>query len=283
MKRRKMPHEPGQEYSRAAADTAVLLMNTYHDCCQRLRLSRMPNSDLAENMVSLTRFDSDFSGLTSEKAAACDENVEDNPDGKPSPSVSRRKRVWLRLAQLVLDRKYDPRMFIQAQFELWPPGRLMRYELPQPEAFLRPEAEQNYVTARQALAREIAVSFRLQRECFETEVAFRRGWMNSDEEAWADVLNSSDADISLSALFRYCLATSLASDPAVKDKARFERIAQRFLPAAALQYVYAADDYDAVYREWIPANFRDLATRLYRQLHGLDTEAEQRDDEAVND
>ena len=268
---RRMERVPGEVYTQAQHDAALLLYNTYRDCCQRTMLSRLPEAEMTGKALKPTQFEQSFKGLSHQKRKDHEnvENIEDNPD-PDNNKAGRRKQVWLNLAAFVIAHKLDPASYVRAQFEMWPPACLMRRQLPSPETFLNAKAQANYAAARQSLYQELTVAFNTQQSQFRTQVAKARPWLPSDEAAWLEVLGDSSSSMRLSALFRYCLATSIAVGPKTVAKTKFEALAERFLDAAALQYIYAADTYDVVYGKWLPAGFAAQAGVIYKRLHGVD-------------
>ena len=65
-----------------------------------------------------------------------------------------------------------------------------------------------------------------------------------------------DLRLSLSPLFRYCLAISM-------KHSKFKIIARNFLISAALQYMRAKEEYDEIWGDAIPVSFKKAAPGIY--------------------
>ena len=83
--------------------------------------------------------------------------------------------------------------------------------------------------------------------------------MQEGEEVTTEQLQRSvlwDETLTLSALFRYCLARR----EGLKDVAHHYRL------GAAMQYMRHHEDYDAVWGDWISDKFKDYAQRTYQSV-----------------
>lgn len=116
---------------------------------------------------------------------------------------------------------------------------------------------------------ECQVSLQIQRTVAATAISFlQRGGMDfTDSHASA----LTDERLSLSALFRYCLACSL------RDKAPvFDRIADNYSIAAAVQFEPSRKEYVGTWKGWLPEDFVETASRVYnRFVTGVDSHGDE--------
>ena len=77
-----------------------------------------------------------------------------------------------------------------------------------------------------------------------------------------------DVEVALSALFRYCMATSIVNQARTQNKEIFNEIALRYRQAAVMQYIPAADVYDTTWGKFIPPAFHIDAEQLYSHAIG---------------
>jgi hypothetical protein len=250
---------------------ALLLRNTYE--IERRRHENQRKSD--EQAYDPGRFDKDLGQLGYERRASVTDNVEDNPGHDPGdgPGMARAgaKLVWRQIARHLIEKHVDPEAFIRAQFVVMPDGG----RTPPPEAFLNfSKSMARYKAAKRIAEQEIVTAFKFQQSKFRTTalVARRSHLIKTDEEAWAAVLE--DEETELSALFRYCLALTTSMSKTTGDRPRFRQIAAYYKLAAALQYISSADQYDEVWKNWIPEGFREQASEAYRAFYGAENETD---------
>ena len=135
---------------------------------------------------------------------------------------------------------------------------------PFPNQLNAPRAFANYAAGGEISFNEIFSAFNSQQQIAENHMVVAQQGGSSAEEAWEDVLD--DDDMPLSALFRYCLALSVAKK---SQDERFKDIARRFRTVAALQYLQDPESYNAIWgEEWIPQKFRDKVHGIYDRVYG---------------
>lgn len=200
------------------------------------------------------------------------ENIEDQTS-KRAFKPDRSAQVWFDVADIVIKNKFDPERFIRRQFVVMPP------KLPtedsknrvHPERFKTPRAIKNYKAGHGISITEIAAAFRSQRDIFKREVVVA-GQSRVDkldsEQAWHQVLV--DDDMPLSALFRYCMARSILKQKGLQHRDLFKVVARTYRAAAAIQYIFEADEYDEVWKDYLPVGWTEKAQQIYRNYFGLD-------------
>lgn len=156
--------------------------------------------------------------------------------------------VWRQVAQFVLLHGLDPRRFVRAQFAI-------RDSKPvEPTHLTGPRALDVYDAEAERSRGDIARLFDFQRQQVLLEFnklkpcRSRYGW--ADADVYRAVLGN--ALVSLSALFRFCLAESLGLTDLV----------DRFAEDAIVQYMADRAEYDEVWGRWVPEFLTDLADRL---------------------
>jgi len=82
------------------------------------------------------------------------------------------------------------------------------------------------------------------------------------ENACVDAIT--DPDLSLTWLFRFCLARSL-------DRAIFDRLAASYEREAAFEYMWDREAYDKLWKLWLPEEFRKQVAEIYKQYFDIVT------------
>ena len=242
-RRRKKQTVPGSDFTQAEVDTAELLRNVYN--IERRR-------HLNNQNVQAKAYDPNSWEDNIESDKDTGENAEDE-------TASKKSNEWLELAKRVIIERLDPETFIRRQFQVTPSNGRPPWarELNSPQAFT------NYEAGASSSYDEIRVAFSSQQQIATNNMVVAQADDDTAEEAWEEVLD--DDDMPLSALFRYCLALSVAKK--TKDE-RFKDIARRFRQVAALQYLQDPDSYDEIWGpEWIPAGFRARADKIYNSVY----------------
>ncbi len=257
--------------------TAKRLMQTYY-----IELTRYNNLRLAtEHSVDPQAFARDFGDISSERKRAAPENIEANPSAaitvdleademRLPAKLGKAATLWLSLARGVLEKRIDPQTFIRRQFAVLP----AMANPPRPEAFvangkITTRALKAHESGRQSAFSEVRAAFCTHRDTFSKEVVMlrRNPRYETDESAWAAVLE--DLTQPLSALFRYCIALSVSKESKTKDPSRFATLAKRFEVPAAIQYVYAPEAYDEVWKQLLPPRYRQTADSAYRKYYKI--------------
>jgi hypothetical protein len=246
-KRRKMQNVPGSNFTMSEHDVARTLKETYEIERKNHVANQRTGSDQAHRMqiVSVDR------AWTEE---AKDENVEAF-EGETD------KEFWLGLARKVLARRFDPSMFIRRQFMV-----LNRALRPPPKKKLTgAKAFSNYEAGKEASRGQISTALTIQRDTARTEIILGQDADCDVVEAAVEVLW--DMELSLSPLFRYCLALQLLKEH--RDN-QFQEVADAFHTVAALQYMEDPEAYDTVWgSKWLPTGFRSEAALAYSKVYGV--------------
>lgn len=243
--RRKMERVPGSDFTVSEYDVAVILKQTYAILRNNHKVNQRISSDRAQDFKVAS---------VEDQWAKTDDNVEAFKNEND-------KNFWLELAQAVLTKRLDPRMFIRRQF------MLLSRTAPSPakEKLVGKRAFANYEAGKEMSRKGIAVAFRTQKDTARSEIV-------NEQDEDCDVIEASvevlwDFELSLSALFRYCLALQLLKQ--YKDS-QFQELADSFRVVAALQYVEDPEAYDIVWgRKWLPVGFRSEAATVYNKVYGV--------------
>lgn len=194
-------------------------------------------------------------------------------DGRPAECTgdgvvlqAAKPSVWRRLAALFLRERIDPRLFMAVQF-----GRLgPDAAIPEPPQFvarcpetgrdcLPPKVAARWEQARRRKGREIAAALRAEVDIAVGRMRFLQllAKQKSDDSYAMTLL---DAELELSALFRYCLARSLPGK-------RFRQIAEFFEPEACLQFERYRTFYLRYWTDFLPDDLPDRAREVYGRLY----------------
>jgi hypothetical protein len=242
-RRRRKKTLPGSPYTAAETEVATVLKNVYTQERQR----HLSNQSLKANAYAPGKWEDDI------REDVDTENIED-------AAATKKSDQWFELAKKVLAERLDPEAFIRRQFHVLPASA----KPPWPNQLNTPQAFANYTAGGEISFNEILAAFNSQRQIAENNMVVAQAEGSTPEEAWEDVLD--DDDMPLSALFRYCLALSVAKK--TKDE-RFKDIARRFRTVAALQYLQDPESYNEIWGEdWIPQKFRDRARDIYDSVYG---------------
>lgn len=177
------------------------------------------------------------------------------------------KNIWMEIAKFVITKKVDFAAFVRAQFTLASKRPVDPFHLHNDKAY------SIYLSVAQRSSTRLSQLFAAQRKVFTKEVAklspckISRRW--SDEQVFRAVLGN--RLIQLSALFRYCVARH----------ERYEDLAEKYFQWAVEQYLDSPEDYDRIWGEWIPGDFRDGLKDLITRANYLGTEEEDRSPERV--
>lgn len=189
------------------------------------------------------------------------------------------EQLWIRNARYAISHDIDPVMFVRMQFFGLEPG------VPPcaPAQLASSLALRRYRAGLKAATQEIGDSLQIQNSAFST-ACIRVGAMLQQqpprtETVWQLVLR--DLKVQVSAIFRYCVAVSVAGAPKTQDKAAFSHIADMFLTPAAVQYALAPTIYDETWKQLLPPGFSELAGRVYGQMTDGNTFDSMIDDKAV--
>lgn len=243
---------PGSSYTGAERDVALLLMNTY-----RLEYLRHLNNQKIEVGAFKPRTWED--DLDPPDLQVISDNIEEN-------TRHQRSQFWYQLAREVIRRQIDPERFIRSRFV----GLSAAAKPPSMNSLNTDRSFREYAITGEMLAGELSKAFDFQRvyarNTMRSMVALYRD--RSKESVWVDVLE--DDDRPMTALFRYCLAYSLAATYPVDsvERSLFVRVMGGYRAAAACQYVRASKAYDQVWgSKWIPAAFKKQAQVIYNKIY----------------
>jgi hypothetical protein len=250
MSQERVKHEfvPGTRYTEVEFKTAELLDNTY-----RVEVVRHKNN---QQTLSTARKPRKYARLADPRKMQEERPVED--DCRDLKEVE----FWIQLARTLIKARIDPAEFVRSQFYMisaadHPPGM---HALASQKCFDR------YEQSRELAVREITSALRFQAECLQREVSMAQNGNRSPQAIWETILTNEL--LSLSPLFRYCLALNLARSQPLEHRDRFRNIARHYERHAALQYIYNKPIYDTVWGpDWIPAGFAARgAEKIYRDI-----------------
>lgn len=185
-------------------------------------------------------------------------------DGGRTRGGVQRRNYWLVLADLFRREGVDYRAYIDFVFRQWEPQGLSDRAsyLPQPnvlgsrkhlEAF-RKFAESPEYRDRRRRALEAQ-----KMECHQAILKYEQyGTYRGQQAVLSAVL--SDSSLSLSALFRYCVAVM----------AGLKRLERFYEAEASAQYARAPREYDEVWGDWIPRKLREREGRSPVKAGGSD-------------
>lgn len=255
---------PGETYTYGQAAIAELIRNTYMVEKNRYTAAVRPTQAQGQSPAFGDRLKPAVTASRAKTHASVEDEIMSSVSAKP------KSNVWLRIADFCIKRMYDPEKYVRYQFlNLGNQGR--RATLPTAEHLMTPAAVTRYLAGLGDLTRELQSAFDVQRSTFEIEAAVIRQRLScrSDQDAWYTALN--DVSLPLTALFRYCLARSIRDQESLSAdvKNTFHNTVRRFAVAAAVQYVYAEEAYDQVWKEWIPPDFKAQAKAQYWKSHNM--------------
>jgi len=182
-----------------------------------------------------------------------EEAFEDNPE------ISSRKSTWERMASKLATLEVDPVDLVRRLFDdLGPSERpIMPNQLASSSTLSR------YDRLVAEAAPDIELALKSQLEVLIT--AFRcSDTAGTQVDVWVGVLL--DEGLSLSALFRYCLALQHAAEALGEgpfaDVTRFERVAEHYEIPANEQYRKNKDAYDRTWKKILPPGLRNESSSL---------------------
>lgn len=190
--------------------------------------------------------------LTGKESLWLPPRTEKGQKGAPeNPEIGKRPDQWLHITRTLMAQKINPIEYVNRIFA----GLIGKNRrAPEPGALLSANWINFHRHRSRVAPEEIAVALRSQRQVAADYILSLQSPKVSMLQATIEVLE--DDDIPLSALFRYCLAVSMP-EVEVQPVARF------YQGAAALQYIPSAQIYNRVWKELIPAEFRELAKVLH--------------------
>lgn len=159
--------------------------------------------------------------------------------------------VWPELAEFFV------RHNINVQDYLFTAFLCAGFSPPTPWDLMKQSFLNHYRKKVKASAKDTEITFNFMRTFCKTQILSHPSYdpTSTDKSVTAAVLL--DADLPLSALFRYCLARS----------EQLEGVAELYKAQAAVEYMRTPDDYDQVWGpDWIPADFADEAEILCQSM-----------------
>lgn len=257
---------------RGLEQLATLLLRTWQVELQRyLSMGREPD-DVADP-DDVVRHLTDTSGARRQRRI---DNLTENIELAPARArVDRSTSLWMDVARIVVRNRFDPERFVRRQFAVLSPRMPTekRSRLPQPEMLKSERAIKNYKAGHGVSITEIQAAFKSQLSRFKVQVAVlgQSRFYNLDSEGtWIAVLTNEEEP--LSALFRYCTARRILKQAGLKQRAKFKEIAATYRTAAAIQYVFEADEYDEIWKDHLPEGWSEKAQRIYRSFYGFNDE-----------
>lgn len=167
-----------------------------------------------------------------------------------SGSVERKPQppVWLKLSRWLLEQRLEPFNYISFCVS----ASLARP--PEPADLLRPATLERFQAYRRMQKDSIRQALKHEHVAFRDAVADARRDGASTYDTWGDVLT--DETVSLSPLFRYCLAYSIGG-------VGFTRIASYYHTAALTQFAQYPAAYARYWHKLLPDGFAKTARREY--------------------
>jgi hypothetical protein len=151
--------------------------------------------------------------------------------------------VWVQLVRFCRSRRIDPLAYIEWHFD-----NALLGSLREPKRLMDRKLAADFLADEEQERPEIEIAFRVQQQTARVHILLaQQGGKRTAGDAWASVLL--DETLSLSALYRYCLAHSIGGD-------RFDRIAGLYEDEAIRQYRRNRSDYDVTWGQWVPATIR---------------------------
>lgn len=163
--------------------------------------------------------------------------------------------LWVKAAKTLYRQGIDPEDYVRRVFAMIS-GKVI--SCPRPNQLLSSRCMELYRNASVDLREEITLAFSTQRQIARREVVVK---CNVNGKTVPVAMNETirDESLPLSSLFRYCLALSM------REKV-VRRLAKRYKIDAALQYFPKREEYDQVWGEYIPDQFRQDAASIYEGI-----------------
>lgn len=161
-----------------------------------------------------------------------------------------RQQIWRQIAQRCAARRIPPLRLINFVLSRWTTPRL-----PSPSVLIRAEMLAAYESQPRPTASEFAVEFTIQQEAARLQIYRLRDYNMGLSERELYYYTLLDHSISMSALFRYCLAHQL----------EMHDVVDRFFAAALDQYLDEHELYERVWGSLIPQSLKDTAREILRQ------------------
>jgi hypothetical protein len=159
--------------------------------------------------------------------------------------------IWPKISRELLRRRIVPEQYVRWAFK----AKMLR-EPPEPNHLLSSKFLDAFVASLdpardRTLCEEDFASYR---ERASVDVAVHKASGSSERDAYLRV--ATNRNNGLPPLFRYCLAVM----------ARHDGLANKFFPSAAVEYMRARTDYDAVWGRYLPAGFDERAATYYSEV-----------------
>jgi hypothetical protein len=169
-------------------------------------------------------------------------------DGGRNSKGTKRKSVWMRIAEVVLQSGVEPEHLVAGVFAVAPPG-----QPPAPTVLGSADALELARDYQKDIPAAVMIDVESERRAAETRYAELGilGW--PEDRMWRCVITTTTG---LSALYRVCLAESVGQ----------AAVAKPWHEVAALQYLGRQREYDAALGDLIPAWFRAEAERVQREV-----------------
>jgi len=177
-------------------------------------------------------------------------------DGGADPYGVRHTAVWPKIARFVLQHNVPLMPFIRAQFQAVKLGR----RIPTPNQFYNQQALENYYRYMASVEpNELARRARLEKDAILSVAGpyvEELGWpiQRAVEYAMGDL-----AGLGISPLTRFCVAV----------QTELPDLAERYRDPALMQYLWESAQYDEVWGDKIPAEFRQEADSLRKALESI--------------
>lgn len=243
MKKRKSAHTgfptdkkvvPRQEVKAPDVDTALL---QYVRACYTIERSRWESLKEGKqvNYTPPQRYD----GM---RAVTVENELELEPA---------RSSVWQKVIDWCGSREIDPAEYIRICFTHLP----MINTAPEPQQLLGAKYESRWHETWEHMEEQLALDLKLQKQIARTNIIVQQTVSGETPED-AQLLVITDGDLSLSPLFRYCLATSI-------NTKKMREVATIFQAEAVLQFECYRRLYKRLWKEILPEGFSKMSRRLY--------------------
>jgi hypothetical protein len=160
--------------------------------------------------------------------------------------------IWPRVAALVVQNKFNPTLFIKAQFSDINPTRP-----PPPTFFLSQAAVEKYRAYTATLVPDLQAAFDRQLVSLDTRLQLLRLLRGRTERELITLAITDRVDLDATPLFRFCMAC----------QAELPGVAAAYRGSALFEYAMQAEYYDRAWGvERFPPDFRQEAAALYASL-----------------
>lgn len=174
---------------------------------------------------------------------------------RPTQGMVAEDSVWHKMMLFYAAQKIDPHAFMGYMFGRCEPGG----RLPEPNMLYGPKSIAKWERAQEEKGREIETILTVQTQIAKNQIGYlQRICERKVHDSYAMVL--ADTTLALSALFRYCLASSI-------EGSRFRRIAANYEVDASLQFERYRKYYLRHWKDFLPNGFAKRSGKVYAMLY----------------